>query len=131
MLDTFRSAWMSAPQQPAWRTYWIWFGMALLLLVGVDLGTTILAVQRHGIAGEINPIMRWLLEQGVVLTATVHLAVLALSVVGFAVILHIGRSLEPPARTQYRIWCERWLAVLVIAGAFVVANNIAVLARPV
>lgn len=117
-----------APIPASWRKHWWWYGVALGLLLAVDLLTTLLATHVHGLGAEFNPLMRLLLHQGVVITVLVHLFVAVIATLGFAHILQIGSSLEGVWRERYRMCCELWLAALLVVGVVVAANNLAVVA---
>lgn len=111
-----------------WRADWWWFALALLLLLGVDLATTYTAAGMYGLEFEANPVMRSLLAHGLSVTLAVHLAIMITVVVGFVAILRIGRSLDRDSRRRYHLWCRTWLAVLVVGGLAVSANNLVVIA---
>ena len=110
----------------SWRGYWIGFAVALFFLLWVDLATTIVAASVHGLHAEANPIMRWLLAQGLLVTVTVHLLVLALVSLAFAGVMRVGRSLDGSTSRQYRIGCLVWLGTLIFLGLLVSVNNTAV-----
>ena len=86
--------------------------------------STYAAVRVYGLAGEANPVMRWLLEQGPLMTILVHAVVLVVCTIGFWAVIRIGDGLDGPSRHRYRLVCEWWLILLVVAGAIVVGNNI-------
>jgi hypothetical protein len=106
--------------------WWGWFAVALILLIPLDLFTTLLAVGAYGTVVEANPIMRWLLHQGLVVVTLANLGVVALAVVLFdAAIDHIQRvppSYQPVLTHAVNVW----LGFLIVAGVVLVANNLLV-----
>lgn len=107
---------------------WRWFGVALVLLLGVDLLTTLWAASLWGVGAEANPVMRWLLGRGIGFVLLVHVMVLAVAVGGFQIVMSIESRLEDTPRRRYRRWCTAWVAGLVLVGAFAVVNNLLVIA---
>lgn len=107
---------------------WGWFGVALVLLLGVDLFTTLWAASLWGIGAEANPIMRWLLGRGIGFLLVVHAVVLGVAVAGFRIVLGIEAALDGGLRHRYRRCCTVWVAGLVLIGAIAVLNNLLVIA---
>lgn len=107
-----------------WRAYWLWFAVALLLLLWVDLATTVAAADHYGLEAEANPVMRGLLEAGISMTLAIHLLVFAVALAGFGVIVNIGRRLDNAAARHYRLCCLGWIGVLLIGGIGVTLNNV-------
>lgn len=106
------------------RRWWLGFTAALLLLLPIDLFTTLLTVSRHGTAIEANPIMRWLLEQGIVEVTLVHLAVTGVVVYLF----HLTVAAVQQASVSSKLSLERgvnaWLGIMLAGGLVVVVNNV-------
>lgn len=105
------------------RWWWL-FGLALFMLVPLDLLTTLLAVTKYGVVVEANPLMRWLLAQGLFVAMAVNLAVVALVVALFqAAIDRLRRT--PPAYHRALVHAVNgYVAVLLVAGTVVVGNNV-------
>ena len=108
--------------------YWAWFAGALVLLLSVDLLTTMAAAAKYGLEGEANPIMRWLLAQGPLAATVVHLAVAVLAVWGFSHLLGVVRRAPVPYDGYLERGVAVWIGLLLAAGLLVLANNLAVLA---
>lgn len=107
--------------------WWGWFAVALILLIPLDLFTTLLAVGAYGIMVEANPIMRWLLQQGLVVVTLANLGVIGLAVVLFdAAIDHIQR-VPPSYQPMITHAVNVWIGALILAGVVLVANNLFVL----
>lgn len=107
--------------------YWRWFAAGLFLLLPVDLLTTYGAAAQYGLTYEINPLMRWLLPQGILVIIVVHLGLVVVSAVGFWGILVAIERTPPPLRRPLVYGLEAWLALLIVAGVLVVMNNLAVI----
>lgn len=108
---------------PAW---WLLFGAALFLLVPVDLLTTYAAVAKHGLIVEANPLMRFLLEQGLFVVTVVNIVVVAVAAGLFHLALtRIVRAPEPSHRALIHT-VNLWVAVLLLAGVVLVTNNLLV-----
>lgn len=106
--------------------WWGWFAVALFLLIPLDLFTTLLAVGAYGTVVEANPIMRWLLQQGLVAVTVANLVVLGLAVGLFhAAIEHIQR-VSPSYQPLLARAVNVWIGFLVVAGVVLVANNLLV-----
>lgn len=108
--------------------YWAWFAAALVLLLSVDLLTTMAAAAKYGLAGEANPIMRWLLARGPLAATAAHLAVAVLAVWGFSRLLGVARRTPAPYDGYLERGIAAWIGLLLAAGLVVLANNLAVLA---
>ncbi len=108
------------------RYWWGLFGLALALLLVGDLLSTFWAISRVGVAGEGNPIMRWLLDRGVIPVLAAHVIVAGLAILGFDRLVALLGSLKEPRRTRLARWCERWLLALIGAGALIVGTNVLV-----
>lgn len=109
------------------KRWWRLFAIALFLLVPLDLLTTLLVVTKYGTVVEANPLMRWLLDQGLVVVTVVNVAVVVLVVALFHVAIDRLRQ-TPPAyhRTITRV-VNVWVGVLLVAGTVLVTNNLVVL----
>lgn len=107
--------------------WWVSFGVALFLLVPLDLLTTLLAVARYGVGIEINPVVRWLLAHGLVAVAAANLAVVALAVYLFHVALEGVRTAHPSSHRLLIRVVHVWVGALLVTGVVVVANNLRVL----
>lgn len=109
------------------RKYWIWTGGVLYLLITVDMITTIWATELHGPGAEVNPLVRWAVQHGVVTLAGINLA--ALFVLGILFHWMIELTIEAPERYQPTIALafEVWIALLLAAGIAVFANNLSVI----
>lgn len=107
--------------------WWRWFGVALFLLIPLDLFTTLLAVGTYGTVVEANPIMRWLLQQGLLVVTVANLVVVGLAVALFhAAISHI-RRVPPSYHPVLTRAVNAWIGLLIVAGVVLVANNLFVL----
>jgi hypothetical protein len=107
--------------------WWHLFAVALFLLVPLDLLTTLLVVTKYGIAVEANPLMRWLLDQGLVVVTVVNLGVVVLVVVLFHAAIHRIRQTPPAYHRAVTLVVNVWVGVLLVAGTVLVANNLVVL----
>lgn len=106
--------------------YWDWFAVGLYLLITVDLLTTIGASAQVGIGAETNPFMRWLLVQGPIAIAIVHVAIVVVAVYAFSGVLGAVRRAPDRYRPALERGVEVWLGLIVAAGLFIFANNLAV-----
>jgi hypothetical protein len=107
--------------------WWHLFAVALFLLVPLDLLTTLLVVTKHGTTVEANPLMRWLLDQGLVVVTAVNLGVVVLVVALFHAAIHRIRQTPPAYHRTVALVVNVWVGVLLIAGTVLVANNLVVL----
>lgn len=107
--------------------WWFSFGVALFLLVPFDLFTTLVAVGQHGMVVEANPIMRWLLRQGLFAVVTVHIVVAGIAAVMFHVALDRIRDAPRPYHRPLTRVVNVWVGVLLVGGALLVANNLLVI----
>ena len=116
--------------EPAFRReeYWDWVAVALFLLLGVDLLTSLSAAATVGLETEANPLMAWLLGRHLALVVAVHLG-LTVAVVGlFAVVFDRLRAVPRRLQPIVRVGLEAFLGILVAVGLFAFANNMAVIA---
>ena len=107
--------------------WWIGFAVALFLLLPVDLFTTLLAVGIYGTGVEANPIMRWLLHQGLVAVTVANLAVVGLVVLLFHVAVDRVQRVPPAYRSMVDPVITAWIGFLILAGLVLVTNNVLVL----
>lgn len=107
-------------------TWWVLFGAALFLLIPLDLLTTYAAVSKHGMVVEANPLMRYLLEQGLVVVTLVNILVVALVTGMFH--LALSRIQRAPERSHRALsyTVNLWVGVLLLGGIVLVANNLLV-----
>lgn len=106
------------------RRWWLWFAVALFLLIPLDLFTTLLAVARYRIAVEANPVMRWLLHQGLFAVTVTNLVVVGLVVYLFHAAIEGIRCCTPVERTNLVSFINIWLGILIAVGLAVNANNL-------
>jgi len=99
--------------------------LVVLASVTLDVYTTYLGLSA-GLA-EGNPVMRWALEQGMLVTLALNLSALVLSVVLFYGIKFAVTIARPPGDRFIAVLTELWLAGLVAAGFLVFANNLSVI----
>ncbi|WP_096391392.1 DUF5658 family protein [Halopenitus persicus] len=116
----------SAPT-PWFRKYWRWTGAALFLLITVDLLTSMYAVAAVGIEHESNPVMAWLLARPLWVIAGVHLVAVGLLIFLFYGLAQLVRETPPAYRGPFKRLIEAFLGLLLAAGLFVFANNLAVI----
>lgn len=108
--------------------WWAWFAVALFLLIPLDLFTTLLAVGRHGTAVEANPVMRWLLEQGLFAGTAANLLVAGVAVFLFHIAVDRVRRISPLYRFVFVRLVDVWIGLLIAAGLILVTNNLLSLA---
>lgn len=106
------------------ESYWLWFAVALFLLLPVDMLTTAGAIARHGVAGEVNPIMQAAFQHGPVAVLGLNLAAVVLSTSGFRLVLVMFRRAPNWMHPYLNRWLQAWLGLLVLLGLFVAINNI-------
>lgn len=115
--------------EPHVEKWWRWFAVALFLLLPLDLFTTLIAVSKYGTAVEANPIMRSLLERGLVAVTAVNLVVVGVAVFAFHVAIE---ELRRTPTLYHRVLARvvyGWIAVLLLAGAALVVNNLLVIVQ--
>ena len=104
--------------------YWDWIAVALFLLTTVDMITTIYAAHLYGSAAEVNPIMRWILGQGLGVLVLVNLvAVIVVVALFYAVQLEVRRMPSPHDRA-FALIVEVWVGLLIAIGLGIFANNL-------
>lgn len=113
------------PTAPAGR-WWAGFALALFLLVPVDLLTTLLAVARHGVGVEANPLVRWLIQQGVVAVVLANVAAVVLAVVCFHLAVRAVERAPAAYRRPLHRLVSAWVALVCLAGVALTANNLVV-----
>lgn len=104
--------------------WWMGFGLALFLLLPVDLVLTLFAVAEHGVEVEMNPLMRWLIDQGMVAVVVVHLIVVGLAVVLFDTLIEVVRYTPVPYRTTFIHGVSIWIGLVFTAGLALTANHL-------
>lgn len=109
------------------ESWWAWFAMVLYLLLPIDLLTTLVSVSRHGLAVEVNPVMRWLLELGAFPVLAGHLLVTVLAVWLFDAVVTAVRQAPPADRRGVIIVVDLWLATAFVAGVALTVNNLLVI----
>lgn len=112
---------------PPIEGYWSWVAVALFLLITVDLLTSMYAAAVVDVDNEFNPVMQWLLAQHPAVIAFVNVAVVALAGLFFYGLRELLRYAPAPQRRVLAVVVELWLGLLVAAGLFVFANNLAVI----
>lgn len=105
--------------------YWDWVAVALFLLVSVDLQTTLYAAEAHGLGGESNPLVAWLLTLPLASFVAVNLGVLVLAGAFFQGLYETMEETPEPYDRYFEVGVETWLGTLVAVGLFVFANNLA------
>lgn len=108
--------------------WWKWFTMALFLLVPVDLVSTLVAIAKYGAGVEANPIMEWLLAQGLAPVVVVNLVVVGLAVLLFDTAIDAVRTAPASYRTQLVFGFNLWIGFVFAAGVVLTANNVLVIA---
>lgn len=107
--------------------YWDWIAVALFLLTTVDMITTIYAVYIFGINSEVNPIIEWVLRQGVLFLGIINLFVVLVVVGIFYLLIELFRSSKDKYKKYYKVCIEIWIGLLVSMGLFVFSNNLFVI----
>jgi len=107
------------------ETWWAGLAVALLLLLPVDLLTTLAAVARHGPAVEANPLVRWLLDRGMIeVVVLANVAAGSAAVYLFHAVVGIVRR-APAGRRRVLVYgIDAWILLVVFAGIVLVANNL-------
>lgn len=122
---------VNVPEQAAverrLREYWSWVAVALFLLVTLDLLTSMYAAQVVGLEHESNPLMAWLLAQSLPVIVVAHVGAVVLTAVLFYGIIELIRRTRPTLQWMMMRSLEVYLGLLIAAGLFVVANNLAVI----
>lgn len=109
------------------RRWWVGFTVALFLLVPVDMVTTLLSVAEHGVAVEANPVVRYLLRQGLLELTVVNLLVVCVAIPAFHVAVETIENVTGDGGAALERGVEAWLGVLLVGGVLLVANNVATL----
>lgn len=104
--------------------WWQGFAVALFLLIPVDLLTTLMAVWKYGMGVEANPVMRWLLDQGLVAVGLVNVVVACLAAYLFHTALGSIRRAPSTYQRPLTHVVNAWLAVLIAGGLLLVGNNL-------
>jgi hypothetical protein len=109
------------------REYWDWIAVALFLLVPVDTLMTFFAAREVGTDAESNPVMAWLLRQGIPTLVAANLAAVVLVAVFFYGVVEMLERTPPAIRPYFARVLEVWIGVLLVAGFAVFANNLVVI----
>lgn len=107
--------------------WWFWFAVALFLLIPLDLFTTLIAVERYGTVVEANPVMRWLLQQGLFAVTVANLAVVGFVVYLFHAVISRYQRIPPTYRPLAANAVNAWIGFLILAGVVLITNNLLVL----
>lgn len=106
--------------------YWEWVLAALLVLIPVDLFTTLYAARVVGVENESNPVMLWLLHQPVTVIIAVHVAVIVVVVGLFDVYRRVSIRSERHGDMMLMA-AKTYLALLIWAGMIVFINNVSII----
>jgi hypothetical protein len=118
---------VSAASPLRFREYWDWFAVALFVLITLDMISSRYAAVAAGASAEANPIMRWVLQQPVVVLAAVNVSAAVIAVGSFAVLMRLLETCRSP-HDRYLAWgIELWLGGLIAAGLYIFANNLSVI----
>ncbi|MDY6819751.1 MAG: DUF5658 family protein [Halobacteriales archaeon] len=107
--------------------YWDWLTVALFLLTALDMNTTMYAAEIVGRGAEANPLMRWLLAQGLGVMVAAHLLAVVLVVAFFYAVTELLAETDQPLQRYFAGSVEVWLGLLVAAGLLVFTNNLVVI----
>lgn len=108
------------------RVYWSLAGLAVFLLIPVDMVTTVLAAHQYGVHAEANPLVRWSLQQGLLVFSVVNLIAGVLAIGAFGLLL---RTMKNSTGIEFWITArmyELWVSSLIIIGIVVAVNNLLV-----
>lgn len=106
--------------------YWWWFAVALFVLVTLDMLTTMYAVWAVGPAAEANPLVRLVLERGMLAYTAVNLVAAGIAIGGFAALVRLLETTDAPYDRYVEFGIQVWLGTLIGVGLFVFANNLTV-----
>jgi len=109
------------------QEFWDWIAVALFMLVPVDTLTTLFAARAVGVGAESNPIMAWTIGQGIGTLIAINLAAVVLVAVFFYGVVEMLEHSGPTIRPYFARIVELWIAVLLVAGFGVFANNLVVI----
>ncbi|MFC3958959.1 hypothetical protein [Halovivax cerinus] len=119
------TTWLDAT--PRYDEYWDWAAIVLFLFLTLDLLLSVFAAGTVGFAYERNPLMAWLFGQSVWLVVGGHVSVLVVLAGFFHALFAIVRELPQAYRGPVALAVEIFLGVLLAAGFFLFANNVAVI----
>lgn len=125
----YPTVWQVASVGPRARGYWGRYLLVLLLLLPVDYATTKIAVSTYGLEVELNPVMRWVLRQPLVIEVAVHIGVLSVAVLGFGLLLEAIEREPVPGHLATAV--DAWLWGWLIVGASVCLSNVGFLVASV
>lgn len=106
--------------------WWFWFAVALLLLLPIDLLTTLVAVAEYGTIIEANPVMAWLLDHGLLAVTVANLLVGGLVVYMFHAAIGRFRRSPPSFQRPMIHMMNVWIGILLGVGIAVVTTNLRV-----
>lgn len=109
------------------RAWWGWFAASIFLLIPVDLLTTLVAVAEYGTAVEANPLMRWLLTQGLAEVVVANLVAVALAVFLFDTAIGAVRHAPLAYRETLVRGVSVWLGFVFVAGLALTGNNLLII----
>lgn len=118
---------MASPHSARHTEYWWWFVGAIVLLIPLDLVTTMFAIAQYGFEGETNPFMRLLLQSEWHIVLTVNLGLAFLTIGFFYGIMEMGKMTPDHLKSKYYLIFEVWMGSIISIGLAVLVNNIAVL----
>lgn len=107
--------------------YWSWFEVGVFLLITVDMITTLYAASIYGPAAEVNPVMRWVLEQSLWMLVVVNIGAGTVVALVFHGLMGLFTATTGSYSRYFALALEIWLGLLVGVGLFVFANNLAVI----
>lgn len=104
--------------------YWHLAGVAIFLLVPVDMTTTMYAAFVYGTDAESNQIIAWALNEGPVVFAGINLVGgFLVALIFYGLLTHMKESTHP--RVLGHAY-EVWVTILIGIGLFVAVNNLTV-----
>jgi hypothetical protein len=117
------------PANPTARTteYWWWIGLAMFLLFPVDLLTTLIAVEQFGLHIETNPLVRWLLTQGLLALTLANIWLAVTAALCCHGILEAIRDATEFYQRSLALSFEVTIGLLLTLGVFIVSNNLLVI----
>lgn len=105
--------------------YWGLLAVVLFVLVSLDMLTTVVAAAELGVGAEANPLVRWALGRGILTLVTLNLGVVGLTVGLFWGLIRMLHRTPERLRKPFALLIEVWLGLLLVAGLFVLTNNLA------
>lgn len=120
---------MTEEEEARFEGWWRWFALVLFVLLTLDMLTTMVIVVQLGVDVESNPFMRYLYGEGALVVLLVNLVALIVAAVSFRGVVDLSRRISPPYDRLFKITVEVWLALMLVLGLFVFANNLSVILR--